>query len=65
MTTDTDRVKPREVWGATMILRAVREVGFPIAIAVGFFWYFITDAKENGKKLDRIVTILDERLPKK
>ena len=55
---------PREVWAVSTVLRAVREVGFPIVMALLLFYVVFIDGRENGKKLDRIVTVLEERLPK-
>ena len=60
---DTEKTV-REVLGATMILRVVRELGFPAAVTGFLLWQMFVGQKNSDAKLERIVTILDERLPR-
>ena len=67
MNGDTDRLKAHErnLWPVTIMLRVVRELGFPAAVTAFLLWQAFNGSKATEQKLDRIVTILDERLPKR
>lgn len=61
--TDTDKAV-REVWGVTVLLRVVRELGFPAAVTAFLLYQMFVGTKSTEAKLERIVVILDERLPR-
>lgn len=59
----TDHVLERPDW-LDRVMRAVKEVGFPVVVAGSMLYVAFTAHREVGAKLDRLITVIEERIPK-